>query len=219
MFSKLESATQEKHKEYKKKKTDSFYASTQIKTLIYILNRKLMVISKCDACVDSVISLANNPVRLISHEKLEVQCRYCFQTETQTAPAGPLTFKAAEPESREDAGSLLCLCLLLLFDYWAKLFNQVWNHKKAAVLHCPGTEPLLTEGCFFRYLGTGGSAQLCKSPVAWSLLCKRDTVFGVSCATCSTNSRMEMRGPQAQRRRRLFASLQHLESLWFMWEI
>lgn len=76
-----------------------------------------MVSFKCDARVDFVISLSNNSAQLISHEKLEVQCRYCFQTETQTGPAGPLTFKAAEPESREDAGSLLCLCLLLLFDY------------------------------------------------------------------------------------------------------
>lgn len=70
-----------------------------------------------DACVDCVISLSSNSAQLISRDKLEVQCRYCFQTETQTGPAGPLTFKAGEPESREDAGSLLCLCLLLLFDY------------------------------------------------------------------------------------------------------
>lgn len=97
----------------------------------------------------TVISLAYNSAQLISRDKLEVQCRYCFQTETQTGPAGPLTFKAGEAESGEDAGSLLCLCLLLLFDCWAKLFNQVWNHKKAAVLHCPRTESLLTEGCAF----------------------------------------------------------------------
>lgn len=84
------------------------------------------------------LSFANNSVQLISRDKLEVQCRYCFQTETQTSPAGPLTFKAGEPGSGEDAGSLLCLCLLLLFDYWAKLFNQVWNHKKATVLTAPG---------------------------------------------------------------------------------
>lgn len=64
----------------------------------------------------TVISLAYNSAQLISRDKLEVQCRYCFQTETQTGPAGPLTFKAGEVESGEDAGSLLCLCLLLLFD-------------------------------------------------------------------------------------------------------
>lgn len=50
-------------------------------------------------------------------DRLEVQSRYCFQTQTQTGPAGPLTFKADEPESSGDAGSLVCLCLLLLFDY------------------------------------------------------------------------------------------------------
>lgn len=76
---------------------------------------------------------------------------------------------------------------------------------------------------FFCYQGTGGSAQLCKSPVAWSpaalLLCTLYTVFGVSRATCLANQKMERRGPRAQWRRRLFASLEHLESLWFMWEI
>lgn len=171
--------------------------------------------------MDRVISLSNNSAQLISRDKLEVQCRYCFQTETQTGPAGPLTFKAGEPERMQEV--CLCLCLLLLFDYWAKLFNQVWNHKKAALLHCPGTEPVLTEGCVFCYQGTGGSAQLCKSPVAWSpaalLLCTLYTVFGVSRATCLANQKMERRGPRAQWRRRLFASLEHLESLWFMWEI
>lgn len=145
----------------------------------------------------TVISLAYNSAQLISRDKLEVQCRYCFQTETQTGPAGPLTFKAGEAESGEDAGSLLCLCLLLLFDCWAKLFNQVWNHKKAAVLHCPRTESLLTEGCaFFCYPGTGGSAQLCKSPVAWlpaaSLPCRRTQCLGVSRAACSANPRTGM---------------------------
>lgn len=77
---------------------------------------------------------------------------------------GPSLLRAV---SREDAGSLLCLLLLLLFDYWAKLFNQVWNHKKAAVLHCPRTEPLLPACCGLCYLGTGGCAQLCKSPLEW----------------------------------------------------
>lgn len=85
---------------------------------------------------------------------MEVQCRYCFQAETQTSPAGPLyIFKTSEAARREDAGSLLCLLLLLLFDYWAKLFNQLWNHKKAAVLHCSGTEPLLAVCCGFLLSG------------------------------------------------------------------
>lgn len=66
--------------------------------------------------VGVVASVANNSAQLISLDKVEAQCRYCFQSETQTGPAGPLTFKAGDPESREDAGSLLCLCLLLLFD-------------------------------------------------------------------------------------------------------
>lgn len=63
------------------------------------------------------MSGANNSAQLISHNKLEVQCRYCFQPETQTSPAGLLTFKAGEAVSREDTGSLLCFSLLLLFDY------------------------------------------------------------------------------------------------------
>lgn len=62
-------------------------------------------------------AIAKNSAQLINHDKLEVQCRYCFHTETQTSPSGPLSFKAGEPECREDAGSLLCFCLLLLFDY------------------------------------------------------------------------------------------------------
>lgn len=153
-----------------------------------------------------------------ARDKLEVQCRYCFQTETKTGPAGPFTLKADEPESREDAGSLVCLCSLLLFDYWAKLFNQVWNHKKAAVLHCPRTEPLFwTVGCVFCCLGTGGRAQLCNSPVAWLLAallpCRR-----TQCLVWALPRAWPTWGPWAQQRHRLFASLQHLESVWFMWE-
>lgn len=38
-----------------------------------------------DACVDPLwFPVANNSAQLISHDKLEVQGRYCFQTETQT---------------------------------------------------------------------------------------------------------------------------------------
>lgn len=49
---------------------------------------------------------------------------------------------------------------------------------------------------------------------------KKHTVFGVSGATHLVNLRIQRRRLQAQRRSsRLFASLQHLESLWFMWEI
>lgn len=46
-----------------------------------------------DACVDASV---NDSAQLINRDKLEVQCRYCFQTETQTSPAGPLSFKARE---------------------------------------------------------------------------------------------------------------------------
>lgn len=74
---------------------------------------------------------------LIRHDKLLIQCVYCLQTEPKTAP---LTFKA---DGSEDAGSLACLCSLLRFDCPAKLFNRVWNHQKAVVLHCPQTELLL----------------------------------------------------------------------------
>lgn len=85
--------------------------------------------------------------------KLEAQCRYCLNPSDNGAPLllRPLTFKADEPESGEKAGSLFCLHSIWLFDYWAKLFNQVWNHKKAAVLHCPGTEaPFFNRGpCVF----------------------------------------------------------------------
>lgn len=57
-----------------------------------------------DACTDSMkLPLANNSVQLISLDKLEAQCRYCFQSETQTGPAGPLTFKAGDRESRKSA--------------------------------------------------------------------------------------------------------------------
>lgn len=98
---------------------------------------------------------------LIRHDKLLIQCVYCLQTEPET---GPLTFKA---DGSEDAGSLACLCSLLRFDCPAKLFNRVWNHKKAVVLHCPQTELLLMAVRGFCYLGPGGRAQPCESAVVW----------------------------------------------------
>lgn len=48
---------------------------------------------------------------------------------------------------------------------------------------------------------------------------QKHTVRDVRCATRLVNLRMRRQGLEAQRRNRLFASLQHLESLWFMWEI
>lgn len=55
--------------------------------------------------------------QLISRNKLEIQGMHCFQTETQTSPAGPLPFRADGPKSREDTGSWVCWCSQLLFDY------------------------------------------------------------------------------------------------------
>lgn len=46
-----------------------------------------------------------------------------------------------------------------------------------------------------------------------------DTVFGVSRATCLANPRTERIGLRAQQRFGPFASVEHLEFLWFMWEI
>lgn len=100
-------------------------------------------------------------VPLIRRDKLLIQCVYCLQTEPKTSP---LTFKA---DGSEDAGSLVCLCSLLRFDCPAKLFNRLWNHKKAVVLHCPQTELLLMAACRFCYLGPGGRAQPCESAAAW----------------------------------------------------
>lgn len=48
---------------------------------------------------------------------------------------------------------------------------------------------------------------------------QKHTVRDARCATGLVNLRMRRQGLEAQRRNRLFASLQHLESLWFMWEI
>lgn len=130
---------------------------------------------------------------LIRHNKLLIQCVYCLQTEPKT---GPLTFKA---DGSEDAGSLACLCSLLRFDCPAKLFNRVWNHKKAVVLHCPQTELLLMTARGFCYLGTGGRAQPCESAAAWwpiaSLLCQR--------AKSRVRQTWERRGLQAQCTRKL----------------
>lgn len=38
--------------------------------------------------------------RLVSRDNVEVQCTYCFQTETQSGPAGRLTFKAVGATER-----------------------------------------------------------------------------------------------------------------------
>lgn len=87
----------------------------------------------------------------------------------------------------------------------------------------PGQSLSQWRAVFLCYLGTGGSAQLCKSPVAWlpaALLQCRRTQCLVSCVTCSSKPGWggEAAGSEREWRRRLFASLQHLESLWIMWE-
>lgn len=130
---------------------------------------------------------------LIRRNKLLIQCPYCLRTELKTSL---LTFKA---DRSEDAGSLACLCSLLRFDCPAKLFNQVWNHKKSVVLHCPQTKLLLIAARGFRSVGTGGRAQPCESAVAgWAtalLLCRR----AKSCVEWT----WEKRCLQAQRTRKL----------------
>lgn len=92
--------------------------------------------------------------------------------------------------------------------------------RKAQCYTAPGQRLFLNSGrCIFFYLGTGGRAQLCSSPVAWLLMASQaeqeDKVF----AMCHVLGQPEGRKERAKQRRRLFASSQHLESLWFMWEI
>lgn len=84
------------------------------------------------------------------------------------------------------------------------------------MLHCFRTK---TYPWFFKQRRTlihiSGSAVTHGHASVWT-----DTVFGVSHATCKANPRAHRRRtPEAQQRRRLCASLQHLESLRSEWEI
>lgn len=90
------------------------------------------------------------------------------------------------------------------------------------MLHCSRTEPLLIADCVFSYLGTGGRAQLCNSPVAWLpmalLLCRGHGAWCEPCHVLGQPENGEERSVSPSEVQ-TSASSQHLESLCFMWEI